>query len=138
MKLAGKEQDAAKFYQKARDVGAQHGFFSVECKACTGLGRQAIDAGRLEEGLELLRNAMVAAPLTEEDASREELMVLQLLTSVLLDTDGIDELEPLIPRYRAVAKAEMRKSGQPFAEIHGMYITARLHEVLVVRSLSVY
>jgi len=30
---------AAKYYQRARDVGAAHGFFSVECDACMGLGK---------------------------------------------------------------------------------------------------
>ena len=31
--------NAAKYYQRARDVGAAHGFFSVECDACLGLGQ---------------------------------------------------------------------------------------------------
>ena len=31
--------NAAKCYQRARDVGAAHGFFSVECDACLGLGK---------------------------------------------------------------------------------------------------
>ena len=32
----GKAEEAAKYYKKARDVGAAHGFFSVESGACLG------------------------------------------------------------------------------------------------------
>ena len=42
---------------EARAIGAAHGFFSVECHACLGLGKLAIHTGRQEEGLDLLRNA---------------------------------------------------------------------------------
>jgi hypothetical protein len=49
----GKVQEAAAYFQRARDVGAAHGFFSVECKACRGLGRVAMDEGRHEEGADL-------------------------------------------------------------------------------------
>jgi len=35
--VVGKEADAVKQYEKARDVGAAHGFFSVECGACLPL-----------------------------------------------------------------------------------------------------
>ena len=37
---------SAKLYQQARKIGEQHGFFSVECKACIGLGRIAHLEGR--------------------------------------------------------------------------------------------
>ena len=53
----------ARYYNRARDVGAVHGFFSVECRSCQGLGRIATDEGRVEEGLDLLRNAL-AGPVT--------------------------------------------------------------------------
>jgi hypothetical protein len=52
--------EAARYFEKARDIGAAHGFFSVECQACEGLGNLAIEEGRHEEGLELLRNALAA------------------------------------------------------------------------------
>ena len=41
--MAGKRHESAACLQRARDVGASHGFFSVECKACLGLGRMAFD-----------------------------------------------------------------------------------------------
>ena len=55
--------EAATWYQRARDVGAAHGFFSVESAACIGLGEAAMEEGRHEEGVALLRNALVAAEL---------------------------------------------------------------------------
>ena len=55
----------AGWFQKARDVGAAHGFFSVECGACLGLKWLAVDEGRQEEGLELVRNSLAASPLCD-------------------------------------------------------------------------
>jgi len=37
----GRNAESAAYYQKARAVGEKHGFFSVECLACLGLGRLA-------------------------------------------------------------------------------------------------
>ena len=56
-----KKEDAASMFQKARDVGAAHGFFSVESQACLGLGKLLCTTDRRDEGLELLRNALVEA-----------------------------------------------------------------------------
>jgi hypothetical protein len=49
---------AARYYQTARNVGAAHGFFSVESRACTGLGQLSLMDGRDEEAVDLLRNAL--------------------------------------------------------------------------------
>jgi hypothetical protein len=65
--LLERPSEAATWYQRARDVGAAHGFFSLECKACRGLGSAALNEGRHEEGLALLRNALAAAVLSEVD-----------------------------------------------------------------------
>jgi len=53
------DQEAERWFKRARDVGAAHGFFSVEARACQGLGLRAAMHGRHEEGQELLRNALV-------------------------------------------------------------------------------
>jgi len=45
---AHRPQDAAKQFERARDVGAAHGLFSVEREACLGLGKQRMEAGRDE------------------------------------------------------------------------------------------
>jgi len=55
----GRRQEAAVYYQRMRDVGEAHGFFSAECRACQGLGEIASKEGRDQEGLDLLRNALV-------------------------------------------------------------------------------
>ena len=57
-----RQREAKAWFQRARDVGAAHGFFSVECEACKGLGALVILEGGAEEGLDLLRNALVCLP----------------------------------------------------------------------------
>ena len=57
---AGKLQDAAKHLKQARKVAEAHGFFSVECWACQGLGALALAEGKHEEGIEMLRHALTA------------------------------------------------------------------------------
>ena len=56
----GDTEETQKWFQRARDVGETHGFFSLECQSCMGLGDLALEAGREEEGLDLLRNALAA------------------------------------------------------------------------------
>jgi len=128
---AGKVQEAAGYFQRARDVGAAHGFFSVECSACRGLGRMAIREGRHEEGLDLLRNALAASSLREnEDDTAMELHVISNLVGALFLTHGIDEVEPLVARFREAAEADSRREGRvSFWELESLYYSARLHEV---------
>ena len=38
LKFLNRKREASRYYQAARDVGAAHGFISVECFACQGLG----------------------------------------------------------------------------------------------------
>jgi hypothetical protein len=91
---AGKQQEASVYYQKARKVGEAHGFFSVECRACLGLGQVKMVEGCNEEGLDLLRNALAAVPLSEHEGfSTSELPVLQSLIDALFLAEGIDEVE---------------------------------------------
>ena len=130
--MAGKNEEAAVYFQQARDIGAAHGFFSVESRACLGLGQQAIMEGRSEEGQDLLRNAFAAARLTEnEGSSRDELYALSALINELFSFDEIDEVEPLVESYREAAKAESRRLGRlEDRELRSHLHTSRLHEVL--------
>jgi hypothetical protein len=91
---AGKHQEASLYYQKARKVGEAHGFFSVECRACLGLGQEKMREGCNEEGLDLLRNALAAVSLSEHEGFRTwELPVLLSLIDALFATEAIDEVE---------------------------------------------
>ena len=85
-----KDKEAEGWLKRARDVGAAHGFFSVECHACRGLGTMLIQDGRVEEGVDLLRNALIAAGLTEE-STIDERFVLEPLIRILFKTGAIDE-----------------------------------------------
>jgi len=131
LSFAGKVQEAAEYFQRARDVGAAHGFFSVECKACLGLGKLAMIESRHEEGVELLRNALAASSLREnENDTAMELYVLRHLTDALFQTHAIDEVEPLVLRFREAAEAQSRKFGRVcYMELQSLYASARLHEV---------
>jgi hypothetical protein len=124
------DSEAATWYQRARDVGAAHGFFSLESLACVGLGEAAMIAGRHEEGVALLRNALVAAELNELDDAKYELNTLKILMYALFKTNSIDEVEPLVLRYREAAKAQSEKEGVCFAEFNSLLFSAQLHEVL--------
>jgi hypothetical protein len=136
----GKRGQGERWYQRARDVGAAHGFFSVESGACLGLGKLSMDQGRREEGVELLRNALVAANLSEHEGEeygiQEELGVLDVLIEALFEVAAIDEVEPLVVRFRELAKAETaeaeetkRIGGLSYRELCSFYFNARLYEV---------
>ena len=130
LRFLHRDSEAATWFQRARDVGAAHGFFSLESKACMGLGEAAMDEGRHEEGVALLRNALVAAELNELDDPAFELNSLRSLIQALFKTNSIDEVEPLVLRYREAAKAQSAKKGVCFAEFNSLLWSARLHEVL--------
>jgi len=131
--LLDRREDAAKLFERARDVGAAHGFFSVECSACEGLGRLEMDKGRAEVGLELLQNALVAARLGEDEntAWAQELGVLGTLIPALFETNAIDELEPPVLRFREAAEAASQREGRLcYWELSSLLASARLHQVL--------
>jgi len=93
LSVAGKQQEASLYYQKARKVGEAHGFFSVERSACLGLGEEKMKEGCNEEGLDLLRNALVASRLSENTGFRtREISVLHSLIDALFLTEAIDEV----------------------------------------------
>jgi hypothetical protein len=121
---------AAASYQRARVVAEQHGFFTLESRACTGLGIAAIDDGRRMEGLDLLRNALTAAELNELGDPQYEREALQALLSQLFTSREFDEVKPLLPRYRAAGKAQSVKEGVCWDECTSLIFSARLHEVI--------
>jgi len=129
--FALKRQESLLYFQRARDVGAAHGFFSVECMACLGLGSGAIEEGRLEEGVDLLRNALAASSLREnENDTIMEMKSLSNLVDALFPTHAIDEMEPLVLRFREAAEAQSQKMGRvSYWELQSLYASARLHEV---------
>jgi len=122
--------DASTWYQRARDVGAAHGFFSLESTACGGLGISAMQEGRHEEGVALLRNALAAAELNEMDDPMYQLHALEPLIQSLFTIDSLDEAEAMVLRYRCMAKEQSEKEGLVFAEIDSLFWSARICEVI--------
>jgi hypothetical protein len=87
--------------------------------------------GREEDGVELMRNALVCVPLFEEKNPIMELNVLFNFTDALFDTHAIEEAEPLVARFLEAAKAESDYRGRlSFWDCQSHYTSARLHEVL--------
>ena len=131
LSVLDKHQEAEAYFQRARKIAEAHGFFSVECIACLGLGNLAMAEGRQEEGVDLLRNALVCVPLCEEEDTIMELNVLLDFTNALFHTHAIDEVEPLVARYLEAAKAQSEKQGHmDISEFQSLYASAQLHEVL--------
>ncbi|KAJ1478795.1 hypothetical protein T484DRAFT_1960341 [Baffinella frigidus] len=128
-----RKSDAWTAYQAARDVGEKHGFFSLESRACKGLGEVATEEGRIEEGLDLYRNALAAAPLNESNDSAYELSALEALIEALFHSGvseiTMEEVAPLVPRYREAAAAESVRQGHlSVEELRSLLSSARLHE----------
>ena len=72
----------------------------------------------------------VAAELNELYKPKYKLDALNSLIDALLLTNSIDEVEPLVLRFRDAAKAESEKEGFCFAEFDSLLFSARLHEAL--------
>jgi hypothetical protein len=131
LNVMGRRAEGLKYFKRARGVAEAHGFFSVECQSCIGLGKNALAEGRGEEGVDFLRNALLAAPLEEEEARCSELGVLQILSHALIKVDARDEAASTILRFQKTATARSRKSGYLCeAELHSHFVSAILHEVL--------
>jgi hypothetical protein len=128
--LLKRKDEGLRYFQRARDVGAAHGFFSAECNACLGLGDAAIADGRGEEGVDLLRNAMAAARISEDEVGYDVINVLDVLPDALIDMGAIDEAEKLMGEYKEAAMANSRLKGclTP-SEISSLVLSARVHEV---------
>jgi len=131
----GMQDNAAKQYELAFRMATTRGLFSVECRACYGLGWIRVKERRYEEGVEQLRNALACLPISgsislhrELTDSRPELRVLNLFIKGLFAVNALDELETLVPRYREAAKAQSRGGGRSWSECDSLLATARLHE----------
>ena len=73
----------------------------------------------------------MAAELNELDDPAYELDPLHSLIQALFLTHAVDEMEPLVLRYRLAAKAQSEKEGRfYFSELRSILFSARLHEVL--------
>jgi hypothetical protein len=92
--------------------------------------------GQHEEAVLLFQNALAAAPLCEGSAAiivLREMGVLQSLADALFVTNSVDEVEPLVERYRSLFKPGIPGEKLTLAfELHYLYVSARIHEVLSI------
>ena len=112
---------ATRWFQRAREVGAQHGFYSAECEACVGLGLVEQMKGRRKEAEELFLHALTALDFVEDvadgypAAARGNLE--RQIATFLLETDSYEAAGPLIQRLRELAEAQEAVKDRTFQEV---------------------
>lgn len=124
-----KHEDAKFYFQKLRDLGVQHGCFTMECMSCIGLGEQALLEGFQTDGVDLLRNAVAASSLMipGDNPLGYEMNSLQALAGALFDLNNIDEAEPLVLRMALLAKGVQLYTLEKM-QLKSIFFTIRLHE----------
>jgi len=92
--------------------------------------------------VELLQNALAAAPLVEEGAygleegANRELNIFPSLLNALFKARAIDEVEKILPRFREAAKVDsQRTGGLNYYTLKSFCFFAQLHEVLCIHTL---
>ena len=128
--LLERNREAVAWYNRARDIGAAHGFFSIQSIACRGLGMAALEEGCHEEGVALLQNALSAARMNELDDPMYELDALESLVQTLIDAKCIDDAEPLAMCYRKAANAQKGNDAYILLELDSILSSARIHQVM--------
>jgi hypothetical protein len=97
------ERDLAeKWFKRTRAVAEQHGFFTLESEACFGLGKLSVNDDRVEEGIDLIKNAYIAGDLDDSVAHASQ--AVELLIELYIQTHQLDDAVLLIPKYGELAK----------------------------------
>lgn len=122
------DEQAMEYFEKSRKVAETHGFFGIESRACRGIGALLIRQGRFDEGMDLLRNALAAAPLAEVDCSSLEAAAIETLLLNILgmpwewDNTQLAEADTLTLRYCSVAEGMVRENPMPIESVgHNMF-----------------
>jgi hypothetical protein len=130
-------------FQTARTLAEKHGFFLVEFNASLGLGRILCMEDTNEsvlEGLRLIRNAVAASTLTEEEDKEYFHLITALhhLTDALLELNpdkidemqSIDELQSLVPRLKdAITVWTQRMKRFCHIQLTWHHLNARISEL---------
>jgi tetratricopeptide (TPR) repeat protein len=103
-------QGGETLFQRARDLGAQHGFYSTECTACLGLGRVALLQGRTQEAEHLFRVALSAVDFIEDIPNFPSTLLAKDvnidLAMLLLTTDRFEDAGPSVQNLLDLSEAE--------------------------------
>jgi len=104
--------------QKARDLGTEHGFYSIECAACLGLGRAALVQGRTQEAEDLFRVSLSAVDFIEDLSNFPRAILAKdinlELARLLLTTDRFEDAGPSVQNLHALSEAE----PDPYNAVH--------------------
>ena len=108
--LIDKGAEAVRWMEEARNVGAAHGFYTMESQACNALGALAFDQGRREDGLGLMRNAIIAGKLNEFEDPADELHAMNQIMEPLFKESEIDEITGMMSRYQELSLQKEKRS----------------------------
>ena len=124
----GDNSQAMEYFERSRKVGEAHGFLGIESQSCCGIGCILVKQGRFDEGMDLLRNALAAAPLAENDCSIFEAAALQSLITVMvnspfdMDEEQRTEADQWTIRFCALTKAMTHEEPMPYNTlVFGMF-----------------
>jgi hypothetical protein len=117
---------AEKWFQRTRTVAGNHGLFTLESEACFGLGKLSVNDGRVDEGIDLIRNAYIAGNL--DDSVLHASQAVELLIELYIQTHKLDDAVSFIPEYEELAKKSSYTVRVP-AELEIMAFKARINQV---------
>jgi tetratricopeptide (TPR) repeat protein len=129
MLCSGDVEQSTILFKKARTIAEAHGFFSVECLSCHGLGNCCASNGDDDESLEFLRNALAAAPLSEHSCDRLELNLTECVASSLYAMKRYAEAEELMPRLKDLSRSDsLARNSLNIIEVAAFFLRVRLYE----------
>ena len=115
---------ADKWYQEARKLGAEHGFFESECRASLGLGKvEFYFRERVQEAEDLLRHALTVVDFVEGERMPLEIGIKNELAKVLLREGRHEEAGPLVQRLRELAK---RAGADPVEMVWALHLAVEV------------
>ena len=124
--LIGEYEKSNSHHKQARRIAEDHGFYSIECLSCRGHGQSLVDQGKVEEGLDLLRNAVIAGPLCEIDADSYELSALDALVLALVNEGCMSEASHHVTRLCGLAMEKSQETIDIRLPI-GLFLKVRIH-----------
>jgi len=137
-------KEAEKAAMEAREIAASTHSLYLDSASYTALGSMYLmpeygdtDGDGTAKGVEMLRNAVLAAFLEGTNPSHE-LETMRLFVVAILDkTDTPDEAVEVVERFREVAVEQSRTKGRlSFYEVEGLSLHVRVCEVVVHSTLQ--
>jgi tetratricopeptide (TPR) repeat protein len=133
MLFSGDVEKSKDLFRKARRVAESHGFYTVECLACRGLGDCYTSTGDHEEALPFFQNALAAAPLAEHHEKKLEMALTQSVATSLYTIHRYAEAAEFMPRLKELTREHSEVCGSfQSIEFDAFLLRIKLYEELGV------